>query len=78
MNLLSVSEAKPQLGRLADAALSGQCVLIRRGSEVLQLVRAVLPEPVHVYPPGSFSRSKAEIAHLMATVTDDELHPIQR
>ncbi len=78
MRTITVSEAKPRLGKLADAALKGHSVFIRRGSEVLQLVRAAMPDPVAVYPLGAFARDDAAIARLTGTASDDEAEPFHR
>jgi hypothetical protein len=78
MTPMTVSEAKPHLGKLADAALKGQGVFIRRGSEVLQLVRAVMPDPIPVYPFGALARGAVDIARLSATATADEAVPFLR
>jgi hypothetical protein len=78
MKTLTVSEAKPRLGKLVDDALRAKPVFIRRGSQVVQLVAAVMPDPIPVYPTGALARSDAEIAHLSKTVTDDESEPFRR
>ena len=78
MKTLTVSEAKPRLGRLVDDALNSKAVFIRRGRQVVQLVPATMPDPIPVYPAGALVRSDAEIARLSATATEDESMPFRR
>ncbi len=54
MNIITLSEAKPQMGRLVDSALRGESVLIRKGNRVVQLTEYVMPEPIPVRPAGYF------------------------
>lgn len=78
MKTLTVSEAKPRLGKLVDDALRAKPVFIRRGSKVVQLVPATMPDPIPVYPAGALARTDAEIATMSATATDDEAAPYHR
>lgn len=55
MKTMTVSEAKGVLGRLVDQALKSKAVFIRRGERVVQLVPAVMPDPVPVYPKGALA-----------------------
>jgi hypothetical protein len=66
MHALTVTEAKGKLGRLVDNALKSKPVFIRRGSRVVQLVPAVLPEPIPVYPEGALKRSAEQIEFLQS------------
>lgn len=80
MNLeaLTVTNAKPLLGKLVDRALRSEPVFIRRGHQFVQLVPAVMPLPVPVYPAGALTRADAEVAALMQTFDSDEAAPIFR
>ena len=53
---MTVSKAKGVLGRLVDDALKSKPVFIRRGARVVQIVPAVMPDPVPVYPNGALAR----------------------
>lgn len=50
MKTMTVSKAKGVLGRLVDDALKSKPVFIRRGARVVQIVPAVMPDPVSVLP----------------------------
>jgi hypothetical protein len=73
---LTVSDAKPMLGKLVDRALRSEPVFIRRGHQFVQIVPAVMPSPVPVYPPGALTRTDADVAALMQTFDDDEAAPL--
>jgi hypothetical protein len=56
MNYMTVSAAKPKLGRLLDKVLkTGGPVVIRRGSRFVQLSEYLVPDPVPHRPPGFFA-----------------------
>ena len=55
MKALSISEAKRELGRVADQALQGETIFIVRKSRILALQEYRLPEPVPARPPGYFA-----------------------
>jgi hypothetical protein len=76
--VLTVSDAKPMLGKLVDRALRSEPVFIRRGNQFVQLVPAVMPSPVPVYPPGALTRADGEVAALMQTFDGDEAAPVSR
>ena len=67
MKTMTVTEAKGVLGRLVDQALKSKPVFIRRGERVVQLVPAVMPEPVSVLPAGALARDADHIAFLQNT-----------
>jgi len=47
MNYLTVTSAKPRLGRLMDRVLKkGDPVIIRRGKRFVQLSEYIVPEPI--------------------------------
>jgi hypothetical protein len=56
MDYLTVSSAKPKLGRLVDRVLEkGEPVIIRRGNRFVQMSEYVVPEPIPQRPPGYFA-----------------------
>jgi hypothetical protein len=56
MDYLTVSTAKPRLGRLLDRVLKrGDPIVIRRGNRFVQLCEYVVPEPIPQRPPGFFA-----------------------
>ena len=56
MDYLTVSNAKPKLGRLMDRVLKkGEPVIIRRGKRFVQLSEYIVPEPIPLRPPGYFA-----------------------
>jgi len=76
MQSLTVTEAKPKLGHLIDLALKATPVFIRRGNRVVQLVPAVVPEPIPSWPEGALVRSAEQIAFLQSAA--DEPEPFRR
>jgi hypothetical protein len=69
MDYLTVSAAKPKLGRLLDRVLRrGEPVIIRRGSRFVQITEYLVPDPIPQRPPGYFA----------ATETPAELERINR
>lgn len=77
MKTLTVSEAKGGLGRHVDRALRGEGVFIRRGDRFVQIIPAVVPDPIPVYAPGALVRSDDDVALLMSMSTDDEHLPLE-
>jgi hypothetical protein len=73
---LTVTEAKGILGRLVDDALKSKAVFIRRGARVVQLVPAVMPEPIPIFPPGSLSMTEDRIGLIQSAPADGR--PIDR
>jgi hypothetical protein len=67
MEFLTVSTAKPKLGRLLDNVLKkGAPVVIRRGNRFVQLSEYVLPEPIPERSPGYFSVAEAPAEYARA------------
>jgi hypothetical protein len=60
MEIISLSKAKPKMGRLIDRALQGEAVLIRKGARMVQLTEYTVPEPMPDRPIGYFRRSAAD------------------
>jgi len=56
MEILTLSQAKPRMGRLIDRALHGEAVVIRRGNRLVQLTEYIVPEPIPDRPVGYFRR----------------------
>ncbi len=62
MNILTLSQAKPRMGRLIDRALEGEPVVIRKGNRLVQLTEYIVPEPIPERPMGYFRRRAADYA----------------
>lgn len=62
MEILTLSQAKPRMGRLIDRALQGEPVVIRKGGRLVQLTEYVVPEPIPERPVGYFRRRPADYA----------------
>jgi hypothetical protein len=60
MEILTLSQAKPRMGRLIDRALHGEAVVIRKGGRLVQLTEYVVPEPIPERPMGYFRRRPAD------------------
>jgi hypothetical protein len=67
---LTVTEAKGILGRLVDDALKAKPVFIRRGSRVVQLVPAVMSEPIPVFPEGALTMTDERVALIDSVPAD--------
>ncbi len=56
MDYLTVSAAKPKLGRLMDRVLDkGEPVIIRRGARFVQISEYIVPDPIPQRPAGYFA-----------------------
>ena len=62
MEILTLSQAKPRMGRLIDRALHGEPVVIRKGNRLVQLTEYVVPEPIPERPMGYFRRRSSGYA----------------
>ena len=62
MEILTLADAKPKIGRLIDRALAGKAVLIRKGGKLVQLSEFVVPEPIPERPVGFFRRRPTDYA----------------
>jgi hypothetical protein len=67
---LTVTEAKGILGRLVDDALKAKPVFIRRGSRVVQLIPAVMSEPIPIFPEGALAMTDERVAFINSTPAD--------
>lgn len=70
MKMFRVSEAKRNFGKLFARAKKGEVVVLQNGSDFMQLVPFVLPEPVPLRPVGYFRPSEDEIARINAAPSD--------
>jgi hypothetical protein len=57
MEIFTLSQAKPRMGRLIERALRGEPVVIRKGNRLVQLTEYVVPEPILERPVGYFRRN---------------------
>jgi hypothetical protein len=55
MKTCSITEAKSNLGRLADAALQGKPTVISRGGKLVILQAYPITDPIRPRPPGYFA-----------------------
>lgn len=62
MEILTVTQAQPMIGRLIDRALQGEPVIIRKGNKLVQLTEFVVPEPIPERSVGYFRRRAADYA----------------
>lgn len=70
MEILTLSQAKPCMGRLIDRALHGEPVVIRKGNRLVQLTEYVVPDPIPERPMGFFRRRPAHYALANTAPTD--------
>lgn len=70
MEILTVTEAQPKMGRLIDRALRGMPVIIRKGNRLVQLTEFVVPEPIPERPAGYFQRRPGDYAVANGALTD--------
>ena len=75
MEILTLSQAKPRMGRLIDRALHGEPVVIRKGNRLVQLTEYVVPEPIPERPVGYFRRRPADYA--LANHAPSNLTPVR-
>jgi hypothetical protein len=75
MEILSLSQVKPRLGRLIEQALRGEPVVIRKGGRLVQLTEYIIPEPIPERPIGYFRRRERDYGPVNAAPAN---HPPQR
>ena len=75
MEILTLSQAKPRMGRLIDRALHGEPVVIRKGGRLVQLTEYVVPEPIPDRPVGYFRRRPAD--YVRANQAPASLAPVR-
>jgi len=76
MDYMTVSTAKPKLGRLMDRVLKkGEPLIIRRGKRFVQITEYVVPEPIPQRPVGYFAVPETpqeyELANRLAALSPD-------
>jgi hypothetical protein len=76
MEYLTLSRAKPRIGRLMDRVLKlGEPVIIRRGNRFVQITEYVIPDPIPYRPIGYFAVSETaaeyEQANRLARLSPD-------
>jgi hypothetical protein len=75
MEILTLSQVKPHLGRLIERALQGEPVVIRKGGRLVQLTEYIVPEPIPERPIGYFRRRSNEYGPANTAPAN---HPRQR
>lgn len=75
MEIFTLSQAKPRMGRLIDRALHGDPVVIRKGNRLVQLTEYVVPEPIPERPMGYFRRRPAD--YVLANRAPTSLAPVR-
>jgi len=75
MEILTLSQVKPRLGRLLDRVLQGEPIVIRKGGRLVQLTEYIVPEPIPERPPGYFQRRAKDYGAVNAAPAN---HPPQR
>jgi len=70
MEILTLSQAKPRMGRLLDRALQGEPVVIRKGNRLVQLTEYIVPSPIPDRPVGYFRRRGADYARANTAPVD--------
>lgn len=63
--ILTLSAARPRIGRIVDRVLlRRQPVLLRRGTQLVQIAPYDLPEPVHSLPLGAYRKREEDVARV--------------
>jgi hypothetical protein len=75
MEILTLSQAKPRIGRLIERALQGESVVIRKGNRLVQLTEYLVPEPILDRPAGYFRRRAEDYRQANAATAN---HQAQR
>jgi|GEM_PF-2223710 len=76
---LTISDVKPRLGSLVDRVISGgEPITIRRGKSYVQIVQAVMPEAIPVYPVGSLVFDPNEFPFSDESISEGEDVPLDR
>ena len=70
MEILTLSQAKPRMGRLIERALRGEAVVIRKGNRMVQLSEFVVPDPILDRPLGHFRRRPEDYGVANAAVAN--------
>ena len=70
MEILTLSQAKPRMGRLIERALRGEAVVIRKGNRMVQLSEFIVPDPILDRPLGHFRRRPEDYGVANAAVAN--------
>jgi len=70
MKPLTVTEAKPMLGNLVDRALRSEPIFLRRGRRMVQIVPAIVPDPVPVLAEGALTMTEERISFINSMPAD--------
>jgi|GEM_PF-1479555 hypothetical protein len=70
MKTIRISEAKRNFGRIFAQAKKGETIILQNGTDLMQLVPCVLPDPVPVRLVGYFQPNDEEIARINAAPAD--------
>ena len=58
---IKISEAKRNFSRIFARAKRGETIILQNGDDYMQLVPCVMPDPVSIYPVGTFSHTAEEV-----------------
>jgi hypothetical protein len=67
---IKISEAKRNFSRIFARVKRGETVILQNGDDYMQLVLCAVPDPVPVFPVGSFSHTDEEVVMINAAPTD--------
>lgn len=67
---IKISEAKRNFTRVFARAQRGETIILQNGSDYMQLVPCVLPDPVPLRPAGYFRVTDEEAAQITAAPAD--------
>ena len=70
MKTIKISEAKRNFGRIFAKAKTGETNILQNGTDLMQLVPCVLPDPIPLRPIGYFQPTDEEVAQINAAPAD--------
>ncbi len=70
MTTIKISEAKRNFTRIFARAKRGETILLRNGSDYMQLVPCAVSDPAPVYPVGAFRHTDEEVTMINAEAAD--------
>jgi hypothetical protein len=59
---IKISEAKRNFSRIFARAKRGETIILQNGDDYMQLIPCALPDPVPLYPVGTFYHTDDEVA----------------
>jgi hypothetical protein len=77
LKALTISEAKPQLGRLLDKAGAGQAIYLRRKSRLFRIEPVADIEPIPARPHGYFAVEEGDPMVAVANTASASFTPIE-